>query len=143
MHSLQLQFAKILVMILLFLPFLKVSKSKQTYKYLFKNGKNCRNSKNLELCRQQAHYSYTPTLKIRKLFMMLSSRTAERLREFASNLCACKSCALFKMLFFPFPFFYVYEERIFSAYHFHFTQMNIGQKIKGKMRRRKSFLLSC
>ena len=46
----------------------------------------------------------------------------------------------FEILFFPFPFFYVYEERIFSAYHFHFTKMNIGQKIKGKMRKRKKFL---
>ena len=37
----------------------------------------------------------TPSLKIRKLF----SQHVERLREFTLNLCAYKSCALFKIIF--------------------------------------------
>ena len=123
--------------ILVILPMLKVQKSKFTNKqyYLFRNEKHCPKSKRSLFLQPIVENSKT-------IYDVVNSRRRKVARVYFESL-RLQELRPFKILFFPFPFFYVYEERIFSAYHFHFTQMNIGQKIKGKMRRRKSFLLSC
>ena len=79
-----------------FQKMVQVSKSKYVTQIFDSNWHMKRIKKKLQLKNiPKPNIHKTPSLKIKKLF----SQHVERLREFTLNLCAYKSCALFKILF--------------------------------------------